>query len=75
MAFKHGFLLSKAMSTQMAIVSSNGIFANSDWMSKDATKRFGFWSRISLENEKESLTVYSLIVNYFNIGTKKFLRL
>ena len=46
------------MSVQMSIVSSNGIFAHSDWMSKDAIKRSGSWSRIPLQNEKESLTVY-----------------
>ena len=37
--------------------------------------KFGSWSIISLQNEKESLTVYSLIENCLNIGTKGFARL
>ena len=64
------FLFSETMSTQMSIFSSNEIIVNSDWMSKDAIKRFVSWSSISLQNEKKSLTVYSLILKCFNIGTK-----
>ena len=42
---------------------------------QNAGNRFGSWSRISLQNEKESLTAYSLIVNCLSIGTKHFTRL
>ena len=79
--FKHAFffLFSKTMSTQMPIASFKGMFVNQNWMSKDVIKRFGSWSRISLQTEKGYLqtekgylTVYSLTVNYFNSGTKKF---
>ena len=43
-------LFPETMSTQMSIVSSNGIFVNNNWMSEDTIKRFGSWSPISLEN-------------------------
>ena len=62
-------------SIDLTIVSSNGKFVSSDWISKDAIKRFGSWLRISLQNQKKSSTVYSLFVNCFNISTKKFTRL
>ena len=44
-------------------------------MSKDAINKFGSWSIISLQNEKESLKVYSLIEKCLSIGTKYFARL
>ena len=59
----------------MSIVSSNGILVNIDWMSKDAINSWGSWLAISLQKEKESLTVYSLIVYCFSKGTKNVARL
>ena len=37
--------------------------------------KFGSWSRISSQNEKESLRVYSLIANCLSIFTKNVSRL
>ena len=56
----------------MSIVSSNGILVNIDWMSKDAINSWGSWLAISLQKEKESLTV---IVYCFSKGTKNVARL
>ena len=44
---------------------------NVKWCHK-VIKWSGSWSKISLQNEKECLRVYPLIVNCFNIATKFF---
>ena len=49
----------------MSIVSSSGILVNKDWMSNEAMYELVLLLRISFENENESLTVYSLMVNSF----------
>ena len=49
----------------MSIVSSSGILVNKDWMSNEAIYKLVLLLRISFENENESLTVYSLMVNSF----------
>ena len=59
----------------MSIVSSSGILVNKDWMSNEAMYELVLLLRISFENENESLTVYSLMVNSLSIGTKNFAKL
>ena len=59
----------------MSIVSSSGILVNKDWMSNEAIYKLVLLLRISFENENESLTVYSLMVNSLSIGTKNFAKL
>ena len=59
----------------MSIVSSSGILVNKDWMSNEAIYKLVLLLRISFENENESLTVYSLMVNYLSISTKKFAKM
>ena len=59
----------------MSIVSSRGILMNKDWMSNEATYKLVLLLRISFENENESLTVYSLMVNYLRIRKKNFAKL
>ena len=59
----------------MSIVSSSGILVNKDWMSNEAIYKLVLLLRISFENENESLTVYSLMVNSLSIGTKSFAKL
>ena len=59
----------------MSIVSSSGILVNKDWMSNEAMYKLVLLLRISFENENESLTVYSLMVNSLSIGTKNFAKL
>ena len=55
----------------MSIVSSGGILVNKDWMLSEAIYKLVLLLRISFENENESLTVYSLMVNSLSIDTKK----
>ena len=55
----------------MSIVSSSGILVNKDWMLSEAIYKLVLLLRISFENENESLTVYSLMVNSLSIDTKK----
>ena len=55
----------------MSIVSSSGILVNKDWMLNEAIYKLVLLLRISFENENESLTVYSLMVNSLSIDTKK----
>ena len=59
----------------MSIVSSRGILMNKDWMSNEAIYKLVLLLRISFENENESLTVYSLMVNYLSIRKKNFAKL
>ena len=40
-------------------------------ISKDAINKFGSSSRISSQNENESLRVYSLIIKCSSIGTRR----
>ena len=59
----------------MSIVSSSGILVNKDWISNKAIYKLVLLLQISFENENESLTVYSLMVNSLNslsIGTKLY---
>ena len=59
----------------MSIVSSSGILVNKDWISNKAIYKLVLLLRISFENENESLTVYSLMVNFLNslsIGIKLY---
>ena len=59
----------------MSIVSSSGVLVNKDWMPNAAIYKLVLLLRISFENENESLTVYSLMVNSLSIGTKNFAKL
>ena len=59
----------------MSIVLSSGILVNKDWISNKAIYKLVLLLRISFENENESLTVYSLMVNFLNslsIGIKLY---
>ena len=59
----------------MSIVSSSGILVDKDWMLNEAIYKLVLLLRISFENENESLTVYSLMVNSLSIDTKNFAKL
>ena len=54
----------------MLMVSSNRMLVKSESTSKLPISKLPSCSTISLANEKESLTVNSLIVRKLNIGTR-----
>ena len=59
---------------QVSIASSRGMLVKSESTSKLHIDNVEFCSHISSANWNESLTVYSLLVKGFNMGTKNLAR-
>ena len=67
-------MFSKSWLTQISIVLSRGMVVKSESTSKLPINNVGSWWHISSENCNGSLTVYSFLVEEFNMGTKNVAR-